>query len=291
MKKIFNDLISIWNFIPEFFILMVKYIKLYKRRGRIIPSQLLSSDCVIVGNGPSLKKDFENLKSLKEKVFFVVNHFADSELYEFVKPAFYCFLDPYFWSDMASVEAKEKRNKTFNNIVEKTKWPIDIYIPCYAKENVFSILSNNKNINLITYNALNTVHVPIIIEKLYFSCGLFAPCANNVILHSLYIAIRKGFKKIYLYGVDTSMHESLIVDQESNTVYAEYSHFYGTTKILQNESGLRNKSLTIAECLQKETDIFRTYEALGRYSNYCGCKILNCSSYSLIDCFERLKCK
>ncbi len=81
------------------------------RRGHYSPSAKKISgfgnnkECYILGNGPSLVKEFAKAEQvLANNVTFVVNNFAKSEYYTKIKPAFYVLLDPVFFDDRATLD-------------------------------------------------------------------------------------------------------------------------------------------------------------------------------------------
>ena len=72
---------------------------------------------IVLGNGPSIDKDLEEIKILsKSSDFFCVNNFSCSDLYQKFKPNKYLFMDDYFFSNEAHEDWILKRNETFKNI-------------------------------------------------------------------------------------------------------------------------------------------------------------------------------
>lgn len=71
--------------------------------------RIVKKECVILGNGPSLKKSLENdLDFISNRIVFCVNFFATSDYFEVVKPKFYVFADPGFWGKQTSLLLKDK---------------------------------------------------------------------------------------------------------------------------------------------------------------------------------------
>ena len=287
LKSLLKLFFEFFNFIPfliNSFLLILRY-RSYKYR--LIDLNVGDKKVIILGNGPSLKDDIAHI-STDGVDFFCVNHFADSDYFEKFKPKFYLFLDPYFWEENVSAEYSSKRLRTFRSINEKVDWDFRVYIPSYASFNIENAFYNS-NVKVVRYSGLGFKKYPKFLENLLLDTSIYSPYAINVVIHSVFIAIHSGYKFIDLYGVDTSVFLNLRVDPDSNQVYAEFEHFYGKSKVLQNEAGLRHKPLTLAECLEKEYYNFLTYELMARYARHREVILQNCSSFSLIDSIERKK--
>lgn len=276
------------KFIPIFIYSLFFILRKRSYNFRLVDLGVGDKKAIILGNGPSLKDDIDCI-SIDNCDVFCVNHFADSDYFEKLKPKMYFFLDPYFWEKGVSSEYNDKRLRTFNFINEKVDWSMRIYIPSYASFYVDNSFYN-PNVKIIRYSGFGFKNYPRFLENLLLDTSVYAPYAINVVIHSIFIAIHSGYKFIDLYGVDTSVFLSLRVDPDNN-VYAEFEHFYGKSKVLQNEAGLRRNPLTLAECLEKEYYNFLTYELVARYAKHRNVVLKNCSAFSLIDSIERKKRK
>lgn len=244
--------------------------------------------CVVVGNGPSLKLDIEDLKCLKDTDFTCVNHFADADAYSTLKPKGYFFVDPYFWKADTSADFIDKRNVTFDNINLKTNWDMTIYVPCNADQEFFkSIFEKNKNISLVFYSCASVKGLPKGLANILLSTGLFVPLGINVLIHALFGAVRAGYSEIYIYGADSSWHQSLSLDQTSNELFMVYDHFYGETRTPVYRDNTKTIRSNVADELMFVSLAMRTYMQVSEYAEVKGVKIYNGSSYSWVDAFER----
>jgi hypothetical protein len=97
-----------------------------------------------------------------------------------------------------------------------------------------------------------------------------------------------GYKNIELYGADLSFTEDVIVDQKTNQLLIEYKHFYGESTF---EPLLKNPNRIIPftmESLYRVTYLtFYAHTFLNQMALIKGIKVINKSSYSLIDVYER----
>ena len=68
----------------------------YKSKLKLNPEKRL----LILGNGPSLKKDIERINLIHgTSDIFAVNNFANTEYFEKYKPKYYFLFDRMFWSN------------------------------------------------------------------------------------------------------------------------------------------------------------------------------------------------
>ena len=88
-----------------------------------------------MGNGPSLLKLLEEDKAVLAKYdFLAVNHMARSAQYEKFKPSIYVLCDPAFWFAKGYEIPQQLVKETFKSMVDKTTWPLQLYIPYQAKK-------------------------------------------------------------------------------------------------------------------------------------------------------------
>jgi hypothetical protein len=118
--------------------------------------------------------------------------------------------------------------------------------------------------------------------------GKYAPPAFNVIIYAMYLSIIAGYKNIELYGADLSFTEDVIIDQKTNQLLIEYKHFYGESTF---EPLLLNPQRIVPftmESLYKTTYLtFYAHNLLNKMALAKGIKVINKSSYSLIDAYQR----
>jgi hypothetical protein len=244
---------------------------------------------IILGNGPSLKSDLKiKIKNFESYDFLAVNHFAESNLFETIKPSFYCIGAPELFEDKATDELINKGNQLFTSISQKTTWPLTLYLNSNAlnSKRWVSIIKNNSNINIRFFN-----RTPVEGFFKYFfwryNFGMVRP--HNVLIPSLFIAINENFKSIYLFGADHSWLKELSVS-ETNEALLNQKHFYDAnssqpTTMRKDLYGKESRKLH--EIIYKFYLSFKGYHEINKFAKKMGISIYNFTSNSFIDAFER----
>ena len=258
---------------------------------RIWPTINNSDECVILGNGPSLKV-FLSKKSdfLKNKDLFVVNFFWKSEFFEILKPKYYMILSTNYWAQGKIDYNDKERKQTFRNIAEKTNWDMTLFVPNIAKknENWRSEIDLNKNIKVVYLN-ITPVEGFQNFSFFCFKRNLGMPRPHNVLIPCIKISIELKYKKVYLLGADHSWLKELFV-AENNEVYLTQKHFYDALNAKPElmYQGTTNKKRNLAQVLMKFVHSFNSYYILNNYATKNKVKVLNATKGSFLDAFERV---
>ncbi|MCX7797074.1 MAG: hypothetical protein N2249_00445 [Melioribacter sp.] len=268
---------------------IIKIVFLSKYFTKLRNKNLVNKDCVILANGPCLKKDLDNnYDFIINHVKFCVNFFALSEEYEKLKPNYYVIAAPEFWLKKTTDFFKEQKNKLINCLISKTNWELNLLIPFQAKNSSFlNELKKNSNIKVIHYNNTPIEGLQFIINYL-FNLNLGMPRPHNVLIPAIFLALNIGFKKIYIFGADHSWHEEIKVD-ELNKATVNHEHFYDKSEIRMPMYKLDGKEYHIHDIFRKLHYAFKGYFILRSYADFLNAKIYNASSKSYIDAFERIK--
>jgi hypothetical protein len=219
-----------------------------------------------------------------------VNHFAESEYYKQIKPNFYVLNAPEMWMEDVESFHREKGQKLFKSIADNTSWSLQLFIPAQAKKvrGWQKVLSENK---FITINYFNTTPLEGF-EKFIFKMmenGWGMPRPHNVLIPSIILSMRMGFKKIYLAGADHSWLKEIFVS-EDNEVFLTQKHFYDEKKAeARTMDKLGKGSRKLHEVLEKFTYAFSCYFLLNRYAKKKQISIINLTEGSFIDAFDRAK--
>lgn len=269
-----------FSFLNEFFFrsdsLVLKRISFLKNKNSII----------VLGNGPSLKKDIDCILSNLDNDFMCVNYFANTSYYEKLKPNKYVFIDyGLFFSHESPSSVLEKRKELIDAINNKTTWKMQIFLPAYSNADLYTSLIKNKNIEIVKINVLS---LNLSNPKKYFS-GFYAPSASNVLIYAVFLSIWSGHDKVKIFGADFSYINDLHVDQHNNDVVMNPSHFYSdgqTRKVCLPP--LYEVGISMAEQMQELADTHKAHDLINKFAMLKGVEIVNCSSYSLIDSYKRL---
>ena len=245
----------------------------------------------VMGNGPSAKDFFDNhLDSLEGCDCMAVNHFADTPLFEIVKPTQYLVADPIFFEDPEKLKDYQKKLAwdSIDYIINKLSWEMTIYMPLQAKGALSVIeLSKNSFVTIRYYSCYgNSAKITSKNFKYYlWNHSCLAHLSQTVLNACLGVAIQMRYSEINLIGADTSWHEDYWMDQKTNVLYIVDKHFYGAEKVpIRDEAG---NPTTIDQELYTGSVALKSYWDLAEYAKYNDVKIYNASAYSWIDAFER----
>ncbi|MBX3006545.1 MAG: hypothetical protein KF816_00825 [Melioribacteraceae bacterium] len=249
-----------------------------------------NDDCVILANGPSLNESLKNeLSIILNRKKFCVNHFVFSDRYAEIKPDYYVLAAPEFWIEKPTEWHIQMRNKVHADLIRKTDWNMILFLPHNAKRNKLWNKLELKNSNIRTVYFNNTpVEGLQSINHLLFNHNLGMPRPHNVLVPTLFLALKMGFKNVLLFGADHSWHEEIRID-EANQLTVNHEHFYDKSKQIMPMYKLDGKEYFLHDVFRKLHLAFKGYFILKEYADYLGSKILNASKKSYIDAFEKIK--
>ncbi len=249
------------------------------------------AEMVILGNGPSLKDFLMQPKDFfKNKDLMAVNHFADTDAFQELKPAYYMINVPEFWTDDIDDDVKDRRNRLYQNLIERTHFPLHLFLGIGAKKSELWQKLPQKN-SFIKIHYINPTPVEGFQTFRFFCyqhlCGM--PRPHNVLIPSLISAINMGYRKIYLLGADHSWLKDIYVAPD-NRVFLTQKHFYDAKTAQPAVMKKLGKSQRhLHEILHKFMLSFKAYFDLDAYAQKQGCKIINLTPNSYIDAFKRQK--
>ncbi len=112
------------------------------------------------------------------------------------------------------------------------------------------------------------------------------PRPRNVLIPSIMIAVKMGYKNIYVAGADHSWTKTLSVN-DRNEVVSIQPHFYKEDE--KEERRIRTDYLRypLHQILYSFYVAFRSYFTIQRYAESQGVKIYNVTPGSFIDAFPR----
>lgn len=258
------------------------------------PSQLPRTDqhgapILILGNGPSLDEDIHGaLPALASVDLMGVGRLAESALYGALKPRYYVFVDPMWWSPVAPAVTQVLRSNLFECMRRTTQWPMTIIAPNEAAPFFKEAFSDAPNLTLAFFNNTPVTGEPWLTKAVY-DRGLGMPPAQNVLVACLYLSLHMGYKKIMLLGADHSWHETLALDDQ-NRVCLRDRHFYDKAVAMRpfTMDGSPDKIFTMDALFLALSRMFAGYWQIATYAGTQGAHIINASSVTYIDAFQRL---
>jgi hypothetical protein len=241
----------------------------------------------ILGNGTSLKQDYDLFLSIssKDDKILCLNKFANSPLFGETKPHLYVLVDPLFFTtplDLSPV------GLVWENLRDRVNWNMTLFIPCsFANCDNVKYIRKNKFIKVVTVKNVPIYGGFFVINALLFKLGLANPLFQNVLIASIFLSIKVGFKDIFIWGADHTWLENVTVESD-NKIYIKDTHFYEPCKEKELFAPLNDK-MRVDISLASYQRCFRLYHDLRKYASLSKVRVVNCSSISWIDAFERIQ--
>lgn len=240
----------------------------------------------ILGNGPSLAKELPALVAKRDEYdFMAVNFFAEDERFEELKPAYYILSDPMFFRATAM---QQRVDALYRLLAERVSWPMTLYVQYYNPEKFdYRAALPNDNIRIVPFHT--TLYEGFSsVRHWLFKRGLGSANYGTVVQVGEYVALLLGYRRLELYGVDHTLFDGLVVD-EQNRLCRRDSHYYDTAPVEPKPimKKVPAKPYTVAEYLAETAQLFRGHEILRDYAASLGAEIVNCTKCSLIDSYKR----
>lgn len=242
---------------------------------------------IVLGNGPSLKTSINRYaEKLVQLDLMAVNQFATTQEFCMLKPKYYVLADPDYYE-------KETRNQRVLDVIEalvnKVAWSMVLFVSEKAIDSELynQIISRNKKITFFFYSSTRVRYEYLKKKDLFKLLGkdMIEPPSQTVLNTCIAICINYKFNNIYILGADTSWHEQYIIDQQTNDLFIQDNHFYGTEKVLYKR---HNDNLSnLAEEFRNISRAFNYYQLLKEYAITENVNIYNASEISWIDVFDR----
>lgn len=240
-----------------------------------------TEEIVILGNGPSLTHTLnEQRQGLMSRYRLAVNFAANAEQFSELMPQFYVLADPHFFATPTSDSNVER---LWTNLAG-VNWDMILYVPCKHVQSARSRLRGN-HIKVKGFNLTPGEGVPSLVYPLY-RAGLAMPRPRNVLIPSIMLAMREGFRHIYIAGADHTWSRTLSVD-DRNRVISVQPHFYADGKEEQSRVNNEYAGYRLHDILKSLYIAFRSYHQIREYADATGVRIVNITPGSFIDAFPR----
>lgn len=249
-----------------------------------------SKRLAILGNGPSLKEQLPKLieqREWEQADMMAVNFFALSEEFRLIKPKYYVISDPMFFRKAGNSE----RITNLYNALAKVDWQMTLYVQYYNPEHFdyATAIGCNPNIRIVKFHS-TVFHGLRSVEFWCYRHGLGSGNWGTVVQNGILTAIQIGYRTIELYGVDHTLLDGIMVD-DNNRLCRTTSHYYDTTtaepKPIYYNATNPPRPYTMAEYLAETAELFRGHEVLRDFAAEQGVRIINRTAGSLIDAYER----
>lgn len=259
------------------FLSSVRYIKSSKN----LDKTKIKKNCIVLGNGPSLKDAFKNGEvPYNDCDVLCVNLFCMSEHFWEVKPRYYLAIDGAFFAP--NWDSQKDKVNYMKEAFKKIDWPMYFIIPCYAKNGGLLENLNNPSITIVRLNTAGIEGFKHFRHFIYKS-RMGMPLCQNVTNFAICSAINMSYNNIYIYGADFSWMKDMHVNDDNILCQGE-SHVYDDNKVCKVTHFIGYKMSTVCKAW---STAFRIHEILNDYATSKGVKIYNRTRGSYIDAYPR----
>ncbi len=257
------------------------------------PAQKIKTgtECIVLGNGPSLTQTIENNKDFfNNKPKLAVNFFVNTDFFLITKPNYYVIQAPELWETNVNEDYIIRGQKLFSDIAQQTQWPMILFLPFSAQK--FKpwqqTIKTNSNITVQLYNSTPGDGSKGF-QTYIFRHAWAMPRPHNVIIPSLMVLLNLGIETIYIAGADHSWLKEIYV-ADDNRVFLTQKHFYDSQIASAMPMFLAGRNeRKLHEILEKFMLSFKAYFEIKYYAQTRHQRIFNITPNSFIDAFERIK--
>lgn len=249
---------------------------------------------LIMATGKSANEYWENPRNqekFKDYDMLVMNrsiYKMEEQIFQ-KRPRYFAACDPIYWGEKSDSVDQELVNVTYQEtkrVLEKIDWE------CYLVTSIFEKfdLRNNK-IHIIRLNA-TTYDVESDWCYTLYEGNFASPPINNVGQLAIYFGITFGYKELAVVGMDFDFFKNLFCDADCLVgLYAEHQYDGKDGKVVEahfdkEKYGTINSSV-LAKYLRHISATFSAYGKQELYARKQGCKIINYSIDSMLDCYEK----
>ncbi|NBK93780.1 hypothetical protein D5278_17725 [bacterium 1XD21-13] len=251
--------------------------------------RVLGDKIAVLGNGKSQQLFWDNIERFRDYDILCVNSFIcrQTDLFFKYKPKYYCAVDGCLFSEERAKRLGGTNEEDYYNIrkvLEDVTWKM--YIITF---DIYDIIINNRNIEIIKINQSNTPYVGQHVKKLYEK-NLATIGAESVAVTALFFSVVFGYKEIALFGVDHDNFKGL-VNNINNEVLVETWHSYNTSKpdYVKIREGVGEQYIYLI--FEGYTTLFKSYLLVAELAKEMGAEILNYNVNSYIDAFNKVRLK
>jgi hypothetical protein len=288
----FYGLLKIQRFFESLYEALISLIRVlfrFRFRSDLNKINVPDQELVILANGPSLRADLDNFpKFFSDKQMLCVNQFVLSADYEQIKPQFYILLDIGFFVERTIPRVAEVREMVKQALIQKTTWPLTLFCPVEGRDSRFcrDLAASGIPVKFAFINR-TVVDGTRWVRHCLYKRQLGMPAPQNVLIGALMSGLACGFKRIIILGADHSWHQGLEIGTDGKLVSAEH-HFYDKKpwKVAVEHPETLERA-TIHDYFFSLYRTFRSYHLIEEFALSEGVKIINASSVTFIDAFER----
>lgn len=255
-------------------------VKILLKTRRCGVSSVAGADSVVImGNGPSLADTIRDYSAtLAALPLLAVNFAANTPEFRKLRPRYYVLADPHFFQSTVN----ENVARLIYNI-KSVDWAMTLFLPFEARKSGAEM--GSENVKVEYYNAVGIEGFDWL-ENAAYKSGRGMPRPRNVLIPSIMVAMKMGFKTIYVAGADHSWTKTLSVN-DRNEVVSVQPHYYKDDE--KEEQRIRTDYIRypLHQILYSFYVAFKSYFTIQRYAEHSGIMVLNVTPDSFIDAFPR----
>lgn len=237
---------------------------------------------VVMGNGPSLRKTIDDDSEwLGSHDLLAVNFAANTPDYFRLKPEYYVLADGHFFNGAPSDPNVARLWKE----LAATEWKMTLWVPWKFAAQAWRMIGMHSTVEVKVFNLTPLEGNDMVCHRM-MDAGLGMPRPRNVLIPAIMIAMREGYRTIYLAGADHTWTRTLSVDEE-NFVVSVQPHFYKDNDEEHRRVRSTYAGLHLHDVLGSMTVAFRSYWQIAEYARKKGVDIINATPGSMIDAFPR----
>lgn len=233
----------------------------------------------VLANGPSLRTLLDGGRhQLQGCDLLTVNFAPNTPEFATLRPQWHVLADPHFF-DGHDDRAVASLWKALRDV----DWPMTLCIPADRVARLAGKLPS-----CVTVSGFNLTpaegFTPL--RHALYRRGLAMPRPRNVLIPSLMLGLRNGYRDIRIYGADHTWHQSLWVDDQ-NRVVSVQPHFYADRRDELDRVAREYSGYHLHDILSSLTVAFRSYHDIARWASSLGATVTNLTPGSMIDAFPR----
>jgi hypothetical protein len=278
LKKIHQKIGNSITSIKELILVTRDFILFLLYKSKSVNLSKISSNIIVLGNGPSLSElDLSLIKNHSDFKFFVCNGFATSIYFEVLKPSHYFIKDPLYF-DLLNPFVTNRENdvlNTWEKISSLTTWEMTIFTALMDIDSINNIKEKFPFNASIKWVNILPIEFKGKYKFKYISKGIGLIGGMTVTHFSTLIAILSSSNSVKLAGVDHDWVSCIEYDNSSHKLYLNNNHFYGNGKIFYGEGIYENNDIVVE--LYSQYKSFKGFKELSQFASYLKVSLSRCT--------------
>lgn len=241
---------------------------------------------IVVLNGASLAE--LSPESLADGDIFVCNDFCRTPFFEALRPRYYVLADQQYYAGSITASGRPVRAESLEILNRRAAWPIRVFLPLDARREGLSAYLGNPLLERLHFSKAPLPGEGRLSRWMLYRTGAM-PYVANVSVAMIALAVKLGYRRIDVFGLDMSFYRYFRVDRQ-NLAHIGSSYFYEHDKVepymisAKTEGGyVRGNARIFFERMFQTIDEHWKIAAMTRGRT----TIVNHSGDSVIDCYER----